>query len=282
MNVRKIQAKRILTKQKSGFLTQGQYPYTHTLAWAAGCSFGNIYCGAYCYAAKFPNWLYNKAEGETWGDAVILKENAPELLQKELANVRNRSSMRIFMSSVTDPYQPIERRYRLTRRCLEVFAQFDDLDLLVIQTRSPFVVDDLALMSRIPYLWLSMTIETDRPNLPYGPNEAFIRQRFASLQAASEAGIKTQITVSPCLPYSPYFADRLAASGADRIVVDTFVAGDGSNGTRTADSPFADHADYNWQDDDPAEQLHNTLQNRDLDVAWSAAGFVGIPPRSQG
>jgi DNA repair photolyase len=69
------------------------------------------------------------------------------------------------MNSVTDPYQPLEKRYRLTRQCLEVFAQFDDLDLLVIQTRSPLVIDDLELIACIPYAFLSMTLETDRAAL---------------------------------------------------------------------------------------------------------------------
>ena len=281
MQVRMIQAKKILTKQRGGFLTQGQYPYTHALSWAAGCGFGNIYCGAYCYAQSLPNWLYNKQPGENWGDAVILKENAPELLEAELAKATKRSEMRIFMSSVTDPYQPLERRYRLTRRCLDVFAKYDDLDLLVIQTRSPFVVDDLQRMANIPYLWLSMTLETDRGDLQHGPNEAFVRQRLEAVQKAVAAGIKTQITVSPCLPYTDNFADKLISSGVQRIVVDSFVAGDGSAGRRTAESPFGQQAAYNWRDEDPARTLYEQLTASGINTGWSATGFNGIPPRRQ-
>jgi DNA repair photolyase len=227
-----------------------------------------------------PNWLYNKQAGEDWGDAVILKENAPEALAAELASSRSRSAMRIFMSSVTDPYQPLERRYRLTRRCLEVFAQYDDLDLLVIQTRSPLVLDDLAWIKVVPYAWLSMTIETDRGDLPYGPNRATIEKRLDAVQQAAAAGIPTQITVSPCLPYTSRFADRLASSGAARVVVDTFVEGDGSQGSRTGSSPFAAIADYDWRSGDPARRLYEDLQSRSMDVDWSAAGFGGIPPRA--
>ena len=222
--------------------------------------------------------MYNKGN-DAWGEAVIIKENAPELLAKELANAKNRESMRIFMSSVTDPYQPIERKVRMTRRCLDVFAQYDDLDLLVIQTRSPLVKDDLERIANIPYAWLSMTLETDRGDLPYGPNEAHIRQRYEAMQLAVEHGVQTQITVSPCLPYSDNFADWLEASGVSRIVVDTFVQGDGSEGKRTAQSPFADAVKYNWQNDDPARALYDDLVSRGLNVGWSSAGFVGIPPR---
>lgn len=279
--IRTMQAKRILTKQKRGFLTEGQYPFTHTLSWAVGCGFGNIYCGKYCYAAAFPNWLYNREEDEQWGDAVIVKDNAPDLLAAELKKAKQRSTLRIFMSSVTDPYQPIERKVRMTRRCLEVFAQYDDLDLLVIQTRSPLVTNDLDLLASIPYAVLSMTIETDRGDLPYGPSETHIRQRLEAVRRASAAGIPTQITVSPCLPYTPSFATKLIASGVQRIVVDTFVDGDGSQGKRTADSPFAEEANYDWRSADPARELYKQLQGQGATVEWSAAGFGGIPPRAQ-
>lgn len=279
--VRTVTAKHILTRQKGGFLTQGTYPYTHTLSWAAGCGFGSIYCGKYCYAANFPNWLYNKQEGEQWGDAVILKENAPDLLASELAKAKNRTEMRIFMSSVTDPYQPLERKYRLTRRCLEIFAQYDDLDLLVIQTRSPLVTDDAERIAAIPYAWLSMTLETDLGDLPYGPSANHVRQRLSAIKTCAEAGVNVQITVSPCLPYSADFADVLANSGAKRVVVDTFVDGDGSQGERTANSPFAEEAAYDWRSDDPARTLYDVLAARGVDVGWSADGFAGIPPRKQ-
>lgn len=282
MSVRTITAKNILTPQKGGFLTEGTYPYTHTLSWAVGCGFGHIYCGDFCYARTLPNWLYNKQEGEVWGDAVIIKENAPELLDAALKKAKNRDRMRIFMSSVTDPYQPLERRYRLTRQCLEIFKQYDDIDLLVIQTRSPFVVDDAALIASIPYAWVSMTLETDLPDLPYGPNAAFIRQRLEAIRTLADVRVPVQIAVSPCLPYSDAFAEKLANSGAARVIVDTFVDGDGSQGTRTADSPFADNAKnvhYNWRDDDPARRLYHALEAYGLTVGWSADGFAGIPPR---
>lgn len=279
--VRRIEAKRILTKQKGGFLTGGPYPFTHTLSWAAGCGFGKTYCGKYCYAQMFPNWLYNRRPHEAWGDAVIIKENAPQLLDDELAKAKNRQRMRIFMSSITDPYQPIERRYRLTRQCLEVFARYDDLDLLVMQTRSPLVMDDLALIASIPYAYISMTLETNRPGLPYGPNANQIKRRYEAVQAAAAAGIPVQIAVSPCLPYDVDFADLLIASGANRFIVDTFVAGDGSNGQRTSETPFANHVDYDWRDNDPAIALANTLNKRGKIVGWSVHGFGGIPYRNE-
>ena len=282
MRVRTIQAKSILSPQKRGFLTAGERPYTHSLSWATGCGYGKLYCGAYCYAQMLPNWHFGRREGETWGDALIVKENAPELLETQLARARNRPEMRIFMSPVTDPYQPIERKLRLTRRCLEVFARYDDLDLLLIQTRGHAVVDDLDLIAAIPYAWLGMTIETDRHDTPYGPTKSQVERRLHAVKLAVARGLRTQIAVSPCLPYSDAFAERLLETGAQRIVIDTFAIGDGSRGARTGKSPFAALADYDWRDDDIAISLYHQLSAYHDGVEWSGEGFAGIPGRGRG
>jgi len=281
MNIRYTQAKSILTPQKRGFLTAGERPYTHSLSWATGCGYGKLYCGAFCYAQMLPNWHFGRREGEAWGDALIIKANAPELLEAQLARARHRREMRIFMSPVTDPYQPLERKLRLTRRCLEVFARFDDLDLLLIQTRGPAVIEDLPLISTIPYAWLGMSIETDRHDLPYGPTKSQVERRLDAVKRAVACGLSIQIAVSPCLPYSDAFAERLLETGAQRIVIDTFAIGDGSRGARTAISPFAALADYDWRDDEIAISLYHQLSAYHDCVAWSGAGFAGIPGRHE-
>ena len=280
MKIRYTQAKSILTPQRSGFLTSGERPYSHSLSWAAGCGFGKLYCGAFCYAQMLPNWHFARRPGEGWGEALIVKENAPELLAAQLARARDRRDMRVFMSPVTDPYQPIERKLRLTRRCLEVFACYDELDLLLIQTRGLGVLEDLDLIARIPYAWLGMSIETDRGDLPYGPSHAQVERRLAAVKTAVQRGIQAQIAVSPCLPYSPDFAGRLIDTGAQRIVIDTFAVGDGSGGRRTGNSPFAALADYDWRDDGIARRLHEQLSAHHDAVEWSGPGFAGIPARA--
>lgn len=282
MHLRSIQSKTILSPQKRGFLTAGPRPYTHSLSWAIGCGFGSIYCGAYCYAQKLPNWLFARRQGEGWGEALIIKANAPELLEAQLARARRRTQMRIFMSPVTDPYQPLERKLRLTRRCLDVFARYADLDLLLIQTRGPAVVDDLDRIAGIPYAWLGVSIETDRGDLPYGPAKAHVERRLDAVARAVKAGLRVQIAVAPVLPYSPDFARRLLATGAQRIVIDTFALGDGSRGKRTASSPFAALADYDWRDDSMAERLYQQLSAHHDDLSWSGEGFAGIVGRESG
>jgi DNA repair photolyase len=286
MEIARKEARTILTPQRDGFLAAEPYPFTHALSAYVGCGFGQTTCGMYCYAQFLPNWTFNGG-GATWGQAVQIKTNAAQLLNETLSKMRSekRREQRIFMSSTTDPYQPIERTYQVTRQCLEVFAHYNDLDLLVVQTRSPLAARDLPLLRQIPYAWLSVTIETDEQgylkSLRGGPA---LEKRWELVQAASESGVKTQITVSPCLRYTSIeeFGRRLLESGALRVVVDTAVDGDGSGGRRSARTPFA-AIEPDWAKTDHAHTLFEYLKERGeekgIEVGWSNAGFCSIQRR---
>jgi DNA repair photolyase len=286
MDITLTEARGILTPQRSGFLAGGPYPFTHALSAYTGCAFGNTTCGMYCYAQFLPNWAYHNPP-LAWGEAIYVKTNAPELLERALVSMKPKArvKLRIFMSSTTDPYQPLESKQQITRRCLEIFARYPDLDLLVIQTRSPLAERDLELMNQIPYAWLSLTIETDDQTylakLKGGPS---LEKRWALVQAARAANVPAQITVSPCLPYTniEQFGQRLLHSGVRRIVIDTTIDGDGTGGARTARTSFA-QAEPAWNATTPAHQLYDYLCEHapSLGVAlgWSNAGFCGIEPR---
>lgn len=279
MDLETIDAKTVLTPQRAGFLTSGPYPFTHALSPYVGCAYGATACGTFCYAQYLPNWRVRGA-GARWGERVFPKRNAAEVLDAELARLgTKRATARVFMSTTTDPYQPIEAKVLITRRCLEVFACYPDLDLLVLQTRGPLIARDFDLLGRIPYAWLSITVETDDAelfrNLRGGPPPA---KRLAVARQAVAAGLRVQIAVSPCLPHGDRFADTLAGTGAARFVVDTVVDGDGSGGRRTRRSSFATVA--GWDDTSAAHRLYDQLRRRGLDVGWSAAGFCGLVPRA--
>ncbi len=286
MEVLLKEANSILTPQRHGFLATEPYPFTHALSAYIGCGFGQTTCGLYCYAQFLPNWHF-RGFAAAWGQAVQVKTNAPQLLAKTLRAMKPvvRQRLRIFMSSTTDPYQPIEHQQQITRQCLEVFADYNDLDLLVIQTRSPLAARDLSLLQRIPYAWLSITIETDDQSylkrLKGGPQ---LEKRWELVRTAQACGVHTQITISPCLPYTDVerFGQRLLQSGAHRLVVDSVTDGDGADGERTARSPFA-KAEPNWSDTSHARQLYHYLCEKaavtDCSVGWSSAGFCGIAPR---
>lgn len=153
-----IDAKSILT-ESSGFIKA----YDYTLNAYSGCTFG---C-SYCYAAFF---VRDREERDGWGRWVKVKENALELLQK-----RRRKPLldaTIYISSVTDPYQPIERELSLTRALLEELLAYHQVRL-VVQTRSPLVVRDLDLLAQFPAVRVNMTVTTD--------DEA-VRKAFSTLR----------------------------------------------------------------------------------------------------
>ncbi len=289
MEITRKEAKCILTPQHNGFLAAGPYPFTHALSGYVGCGFGQTTCGLYCYAQFLPNWSFSGFTA-AWGQAVQVKLNAAQLLDKTLRSMKPalRQRLCIFMSSTTDPYQPIEREQQVTRQCLEVFARYPDLDLLVVQTRSPLAARDLSLLLQIPYSWLSITIETDAQDylksLKGGPSLA---KRWELVHTANAAGVHTQITVSPCLRYTGVedFGQRLLSSGAHRLVIDSVVDGDGSGGERTARSPFA-KAEPEWANTSHAHRLYHYVREQAagtaISLGWSNAGFCGIPPRHRG
>ncbi len=280
------EAKSILTPQRNGFLAAKPYPFTHSLSAYVGCGFGQTTCGLYCYAQFLPNWHFSGFTAD-WGHAVQVKTNAAQLLAKALSTMKPqaRQKLRIFMSSTTDPYQPLERQHQITRQCLEVFADYSDLDLLIIQTRSPLAARDFSLMEKIPYACLSVSIETDDQTylkrLKGGPP---LEKRWELVRDARACGIQAQITVSPCLPYTGIeeFGQRLLQSGAHRLIVDSLTAGDGVGGERTARSPFA-KAEPGWRDTSHAQRLYNYLREQasgtKISIGWSIAGFCGIAPR---
>lgn len=223
VRVLEVTCKSILTRT-SGFLAG----YTHTLQPYIGCAFR---C-SYCYVQAMPVHLYH---GGSWGDYVDAKVNAPERLKVELGKLKAKGkSTRIFMGSATDPYQGIEAKYGITRRCLEVFADMQP-DHLVVQTRSPLVRRDFDLLTRIDRVVLNMTLETHdetvRRNITaHAPS---VPARLRTLDAARNMGITVQVTISPMLPNDPDIFVATIRDRCHRVIIDTFFDGDGSGGKRT-------------------------------------------------
>jgi DNA repair photolyase len=275
--IQEIECKSILTPAR-GFLTG----YTHTLNPYAGCAFGGG-CGVYCYVAEMPVGRFGPGP---WGTWVRAKVNAPEVLRRELARLRSDVRLSVFMSSATDPYQPAEARYRITRRILEVFAE-QPIGRLVVQTRSPLVERDLELLARLPIAWLSMTVETDddRVRQALTPICPSIQRRLLTMRRARDRGITVQAAVSPVLPHDPNRFITLLEECADRVVVDSFVAGDGAGGSRTAQRPLAHRFRElgwgNWRDETAARELYQRLVDRlgPERVGWSEEGFRWLAAR---
>ncbi|CAM5785874.1 radical SAM protein [Brevibacillus borstelensis] len=125
IEIKDILSKNILSEVK-GYLDVG---FTHSLNPYSGCAF---FC-TYCYVREMP---IQRFKDIPWGEWVDIKTNAAENYLAEVVRLRRRNkSINIFMSSATDPYQPLDRKVALTRRILEAMIEMPP-DLLQIQTRS--------------------------------------------------------------------------------------------------------------------------------------------------
>ncbi len=227
-----VRARGILTAQHNGFLSG----YTHSLNPYMGCAFGARGSCPFCYVRALP--VAQAGGGRPWGDWVLAKTNAPELLRGELPRLAARGLRpRIFFSSSTDPYQGAEARLRITRGLLAVLAEMPDaFEVVLLQTRSPLVERDLDLLDRLrDKLWVSLTLETDdeRVRRALTPLSPSVERRLATLERLTRAGLRVQAAVAPVLPCNPDRFAALLAGRVTRVLVDTFFAGDGSAGQRT-------------------------------------------------
>ena len=224
INVYTQNAKSLLTKA-SGFIDA----YDFTLNPYRGCQYG---C-SYCYAAAFSP---NAKMRQDWGKWVIIKENAAEILDKELNKWYSKNYNQyptIYMSSVTDPYQPIESQHQLTRRLLEVMLDYYPTPTLVIQTRSPIITRDIDYLQRFQRLRINMSIPTGSEIVrkDFEPRSPSIKARLNAIAKFKNSiedtkGFipKTSITITPLLPTLPddeaSFFEKLKI--VDRIVIQDF------------------------------------------------------------
>jgi DNA repair photolyase len=241
MEIQQIQVTTILNPT-SGFLNAG---YTHTINLYRGCPLGNALCGQFCYA----QWNHFHTKGRKWGRFLDIKTDFRAAYCKDYDRIRKARNapstpLRIYMSSVTDPYSPWELRLRHTRSLLEEMIERPP-DLLVIQSHTPLVVEDLGLLRELNarcQLQVNITVETDMEKLPGGfpPHMYSPARRIAALREVRAAGITTVGVVSPLLPLDDArsFAQNLEKA-CDRVILDHFLIGDGSNqGLRTWKSGF--------------------------------------------
>ncbi|ASS76753.1 radical SAM protein [Tumebacillus algifaecis] len=231
-----------LLNPASGFLSG----YSHTLNPYTGCS----YACSYCYVRQMPVALFR---GEEWGTWIDVKTEAATKLKKELQSAKKKGPVTIFMSSSTDPYQPLEAQEKVTRGLLETMVE-EPPDFLFVQTRSPLVTRDLDLFAQLKdRIRISITVETDRDEIRrlFAPKAPPIRARLQALQTIADAGLPVQAAIAPVLPCSDNFARTLAGI-VTRVCLDDYFMGDGSGGRRTERLGIQDlyrEADLNdWYD----------------------------------
>jgi DNA repair photolyase len=189
-----------------------RYGFGFALSPYRGCGHG---C-RYCYVRDYPQpraggGLHDPVD---WGTWAVPKLNAPELLWSQRHRLHDQT---VFMASATDPYQPLEREYRLTRACLEVLLMCPTTRVIV-HTRSPLVLQDLALLQAFgPRLSVGFSIPTDDDTVRQvvEPKAPPIPSRWAAVERLCRGGIEVVLAVTPLMPMQDpaVFARRARDSG---------------------------------------------------------------------
>lgn len=135
---------------------------------------------------------------EPWGKFVDAKINAPFILAKE---VRKKPRGGVFVSSVCDPYQPLEEKYQLTRKCLRILVE-NEFPITIL-TKSSLVKRDFDILKGYSQVELGLTITTMDEDLKekIEPLSSSSQERISALEEASKLGIKTYCFLGPLLPF---------------------------------------------------------------------------------
>jgi len=206
MEIKEVTCKSALSKSNLPGLDYSLNPYR-------GCQHN---C-AYCYV---PNVL--RIKRESWGSFVNVKRNIPVILSKE---IRNKKPGVVGISTVTDPYQPIEKKYKLTRFCLEQLLKHDFP--VSIQTKSKLIIRDQDLISKFTDAEVLLSIGTisDNERRLLEPNASPIQDRLDALRLFSDVGIKTSVFFGPIYPTVKLsdiskIIDTFLQYGAKEVMID--------------------------------------------------------------
>ncbi|HEX3034736.1 MAG TPA: radical SAM protein [Thermodesulfobacteriota bacterium] len=202
-NISLIESRSILSKT-------GISCFDYVINCYRGCSLGCLHC----YASFMKKFTGHK---ENWGDFVDVKTNAVEVLKKEIKKI---NKGRVFLSSVTDPYLPLEAKFRLTRGVLECLID-TDFEVTIL-TRSPLVTRDIGIFKKLRSVEVGLSVPTDREDVRkiFEPNATPISSRIKALRKLKEEGIKTYAFIAPLLPLNPDNLALLLDPVADYVMLD--------------------------------------------------------------
>jgi DNA repair photolyase len=256
----------------SGFLAEAGF--THSLTPARNCTFG---C-TYCYVPTMRVYAGLKPEDWThWGQWSTVKENAAELLVKEL-----RPHQVIYCSPLTDPYQPVEAGARLMPGVLAAVAA-NPPKTFVIQTRGPLILRDLDLVRRAgARVSFSLTTNRDDVRKVFEPHCAPIAERISTMARLRDAGIPVSAALAPILPCDPEALVAMALVVSDGpIVADPFhVRAVKRSGATTREPAYGICRHFGWEEWlDPGfqgevlERMAMVAKSGGREFGFGASGF---------
>jgi len=184
MKIAEVYCKNALSRSKISGMDYALNPYI-------GCEHGCVYC----YAEFMKKYTNHKEE---WGEFVDAKINIVDRLRQQIKRTKPGT---IMIGTVTDAYQPIEEKYQLTRRCLEILADFDFP--IHIQTKSDLVLRDVDILKWIKNKEVGFTITCIDPKIEelFEPKASKLEKRFEALRRLKENNIPVFVFFGPILPF---------------------------------------------------------------------------------
>jgi DNA repair photolyase len=217
VKIEEIQARSVIVKSNIPDADYVVNPYV-------GCQFGCLYC----YATFMGRFVHEPRSN--WGQYVYAKVNAVQSAGEQLSRwgVKRRQA-RVLLSSVTDPYQGVEKRYRLTRGILNAFVEARYPGQVSILTKSPMVLRDVDLLHQLPNAEVGLTVTTtdDALSRTLEVRAPLASRRLSALRELCEANVPTFAFVGPLLPHFRYEPERLdellrqiAEAGVQQVYVE--------------------------------------------------------------
>lgn len=162
-----------------------------------GCEHGCIYCYA---RNSHEYWGYSA--GLDFERKILVKKNAPRLLEEKLQS-KNWKAQTIVMSGNTDCYQPAERKFGITRQCLEIFYKYRHP--VAIITKNALITRDLDLISKLAQdnligVNVSITSLSEKTRQLVEPRTATIKKRLETVRILSENGVPVNVMLAPIIP----------------------------------------------------------------------------------
>src|SRR5262245_47748566 len=220
----------------TGFIARGGFDWTCNPY--VGCVFG---C-TYCYAMFMPQ---NRRPKSEWGRWLTAKRNAIDVAERTAHKIAGSA---VYISSVTDPYQPVERSLGLTRGILEALAPHQPR--LLMQTRGPLVVRDADVLKEFRRARVNVSIPTDSEDVRqmFEPKAPPLARRWEALNDLRAEGIAVGICVTPMLPVgdAAAFVARLADFRPEVLVMQDFHDAHGRVGADTGPAARALLGDTAW------------------------------------
>lgn len=180
-----------------------------------GCQHACKYC--YSFRKQFLDKPESSHAQDLWGDFVDPKVNIAEVLATEINNIKRGG---VLLSALTDPYQPLEHKYRITRSCLQALLKRQYR--VIILTKSDLVTRDLDLLTQFRNADVGLTITTDDDNIRQiiEPYSSSIEDRINTLRTFHSRKVTTYVHIGPILPMNPEELVNKIGDHIDYAIID--------------------------------------------------------------